>query len=630
MSKNGAEALPQEASARQSLSVRVLLLLVVLIPTGGMILMASVAASRAASERDDAARLEQSVARLEAIIDARAAIADEEVLSSVIAIAADLGVGAAEVGELYGVDYVAELAAARAEVDADGMLGREAAVAESVAELRSVRAALDAGTAGFAELSPVIGTVRANLDLVWSQEYGRQAGTDGSGRLLALTHRYLDALNDAYLALAAGSERATHAIHLLSGSAITEEGRAALLDASARYDAAVASLASHLGPRAATAWQAHTTDPAGQRFESTLEDAERLAISGAPSPLAADPEALGDALIDGDPWSVGLTETVRAAAADLATASRAQASDAARDLRLLLVGALLLTLATLGGAVLIARVVTRPVRRLEEAARQIRGGRFDLEPLVVSGPRELADTASAFNEMATTLAAVEAHAVALTDDPDAPVLADELPGRTGRALQVALNRLRSSIQAAERHRRELQQAATHDDLTGLLNRPAALEVVERDISRVERDGGVVVALFIDLDGLKAINDAHGHAAGDDALRLVADALRSSTRAADVVARLSGDEFLVAGVAHDLPAEIEALAERVHAAIGAQVLECDGSRMHLRASVGVAVAAPSDSVHTLVNRADEALYTAKRHGRNRIAWHPETRAVLPQD
>src|SRR3546814_6265442 len=88
--------------------------------------------------------------------------------------------------------------------------------------------------------------------------------------------------------------------------------------------------------------------------------------------------------------------------------------------------------------------------------------------------------------MAGTLSAVEAHAVALADDPEAPLLSESLPGRTGRALQVALNRLRSSMQVAEQRRRDLEQAATHDALTGLLNRAAAFEMLDHDLARMER------------------------------------------------------------------------------------------------------------------------------------------------
>ena len=90
-----------------------------------------------------------------------------------------------------------------------------------------------------------------------------------------------------------------------------------------------------------------------------------------------------------------------------------------------------------------------------------------------SGPREVADTIAAVDEMTSVFSAVEAFTVTLAEDPDAPSLDVPLPGRTGRALQTTLNRLRESVRHAERQRVILHEMATHDSLTGLLNRQAA-------------------------------------------------------------------------------------------------------------------------------------------------------------
>ena len=609
--------------------MRSLLLLVVLIPTIGMVMISTIAASRARDERNAAHRLVEGVTELLAIVDARAAIADEEVVSSVLTIAADLGASAQEVGEIYGVDYLGQLAEARVAVDNDPVLSADPTLADSLDALRALRPGITRGSVAFDELYPIIRAVRDDIDQVWHDQFQLQAGDEVASRLPANVHASLAAVNDTYLALSAGSNRATLAIQVFTGDAAMDD-TAALMDAKSRFAAAVDRFQDDLGPGAATAWRAFTEDPASQRFTHTLEEAEQSALSGEPSPLAGDPSAFGDALIDGDPWAARLTEIVRGAADDLSEISRGQAADASGDLRLLEGVSIVLTILSLAGAVVLARVVTQPIERLEEAAQQVHAGRFDLAPLRVRGPRELADTAAAFNDMARTLAAVEAQAVALADDPEAQVTGDQLPGRTGRALQVALNRLRSSIQVAERHRRELQRAATHDDLTGLLNRSAAVEVIERDLARVAREGGVVLALFLDLDGLKEINDQHGHAAGDDALRLVADALGAATRSTDVVARLSGDEFLVSGIAHDVPGEIDALADRVHNAVSEQVLVCASQEIRLRCSVGVALATESDTALSLINKADAGLYTAKRQGRNRIVWHEDPESAREAD
>ncbi len=617
----GATEEPQRPAA---LTVRLLLLLVALVPTVGVVALGATAAARAASERDAANQLRGDVTHLLTIIDARVAAADEEVASSVLTIGADLGVDAAGLEELYGIDYTAQLDAARAVVDADPVLASEPALAESVAAVRSLRPGIDAGTVPFDQLRAAARELNRDLDELWAEAFEERVLAEARGTLPAIVHARLDALDHTYLALTAGSTRATATGRLLIGPAtIGDVGT--VLDASTRFDSAVEGFEGRLGPQARAAWDAHTSNAAARRFTAVLDDAVVVALTGEPSPLSSDPAAFGEAFIDGTTWGEGLRDTVRGAASDLRAIGTTEAAHATSDLRLLQAGGSFLVLVSLGGAILVARVVARPIRRLEAAAHEIRAGRFDLPAIDVRGPRELADTASAFNEMTSTLSAVEAHAVALADDPEAALLSEELPGRTGRALQVALNRLRSSMRVAEQHRRELEEAATHDSLTGLLNRPAAIEVIARDLPRVAREGGAVAALFIDLDNLKEINDAHRHAAGDDALRLTAEALRTGTRATDVVARLGGDEFLVAGVVHDLPEEVDALAKRIHGAVSEQTLATGTDQVPLRCSIGIAIAEPGDTVQSLIDKADSALYTAKRRGRHQIAWHEPERS-----
>jgi diguanylate cyclase (GGDEF)-like protein len=179
------------------------------------------------------------------------------------------------------------------------------------------------------------------------------------------------------------------------------------------------------------------------------------------------------------------------------------------------------------------------------------------------------------------------------------------------------------MRGAEQHRRELEEAATHDGLTGLLNRTAALAMIERDLAQAARAGGQVMALFVDLDGLKTINDEHGHAAGDDALQLTAEALRSTTRDGDVTARLGGDEFLVASIVGG-HVEVQLLAERIRAAVADQVLFGRHGPVSLHCSIGMAMSdAHVTTVDALIHRADSALYLAKGRGRNQVAWADAT-------
>lgn len=165
---------------------------------------------------------------------------------------------------------------------------------------------------------------------------------------------------------------------------------------------------------------------------------------------------------------------------------------------------------------------------------------------------------------------------------------------------------------AERERllRRLQELATHDELTGLLNRRAFEQELEEHLRYVDRYGETGGVLYLDLDGFKQANDMYGHQAGDQVLQQAANRLRSTIRKTDVVARMGGDEFAV--LLRDAgPAECVGTAERV-------VMEI--SKIHdpapVRASVGVAIC--TDAATNLVSLADEAMYQAKRSGGNRFA------------
>jgi diguanylate cyclase (GGDEF)-like protein len=165
-------------------------------------------------------------------------------------------------------------------------------------------------------------------------------------------------------------------------------------------------------------------------------------------------------------------------------------------------------------------------------------------------------------------------------------------------------------------RDQLVLRALHDPLTGLLIRPVLLEQVSRALSRLARYPHPIAVLFVDLDGLKHVNDVYGHAAGDALIRCFADQLRSSVRPCDTVARFGGDEFVI--LLEDLndDADAEAVAERVLQAARECPLPAELSAPPT-ASIGVAVTHRTDlSAETLVEHADQAMYRAKRSGGGR--------------
>lgn len=170
---------------------------------------------------------------------------------------------------------------------------------------------------------------------------------------------------------------------------------------------------------------------------------------------------------------------------------------------------------------------------------------------------------------------------------------------TDTDVQVALARLSGLISYCDR----LASEAMTDDVTGVLRRRAGEAELSRELDRARRtgDGGIVVG-FLDLDGLKAVNDTEGHAAGDHFLRAVVRAVRERVRSYDILFRYGGDEFVcvLLGVTHEQ-------AERTFADICGRVSVT--SRGHT-VSVGLAEAIEGDTADTLIKRADAALYQGR--------------------
>ena len=173
---------------------------------------------------------------------------------------------------------------------------------------------------------------------------------------------------------------------------------------------------------------------------------------------------------------------------------------------------------------------------------------------------------------------------------------------------MALSEAERRAATAEARAVAAEEESRLDPLTGLANRRAWELNLVHEQARCRRTGGSAVVLVVDVDGLKAANDTHGHLAGDLVLRTTAAALLHCVRESDVVARLGGDEFGVLAVDWDGPVP-EALVERVTDALaGAGVA----------ASVGGAVPELGESLLTTFHRADEAMYEAKRHRKQRAS------------
>jgi diguanylate cyclase (GGDEF)-like protein len=176
-------------------------------------------------------------------------------------------------------------------------------------------------------------------------------------------------------------------------------------------------------------------------------------------------------------------------------------------------------------------------------------------------------------------------------------------------------RLQDSLLAAQE---ALRFQATHDPLTGIWNHGALLELVRAEVERAQRKSSFVSLFMIDLDHFKRINDEFGHPAGDIVLHEIAQRLSLSVRPYDVLGRYGGEEFVV--VAAELTSErAYQFAERLRTAVSSTPILTSGSAVNVTVCVGVvSTQLHSDySVERLIKSADEALYVAKRNGRNRV-------------
>jgi len=192
----------------------------------------------------------------------------------------------------------------------------------------------------------------------------------------------------------------------------------------------------------------------------------------------------------------------------------------------------------------------------------------------------------------------------------------ELETRVAKA-EGEVRRLEARVVAAERE-------ASTDSLTGLGNRRRFDRALADAVARSEATGEGFGLLLADVDHFKRINDAHGHELGDEVLRAVAGAISRAARRSDVVARYGGEEFavLLPGAGHEV---VRAAGERIRKAVeGRELVVRDGGRSlgTVTLSVGCAVRSPGEPADSLVRRADEALYAAKRGGRNRVALAPD--------
>jgi diguanylate cyclase (GGDEF)-like protein len=237
---------------------------------------------------------------------------------------------------------------------------------------------------------------------------------------------------------------------------------------------------------------------------------------------------------------------------------------------------------------------------------------------------QLADNAAAgVGEHSSRVERISQEISELTADGETP-LEQVILGAAARLVE-ANDHLEQELASAktqlEAHAKQIEAhmaEARTDGLVGVANRRAFDEELARQCSSLEQEGKPFYLLLLDVDHFKQFNDRHGHQAGDEVLRGVGRILAESAREQDFVARYGGEEFaiLVPDVALD---EAQLAAEHFRSAVEAGKFEYEGLQLQVTASFGLAEAAAGQAPETLIQRADEALYAAKKNGRNRAFY-----------
>jgi len=611
------EGRARRESSRWRPGVRLLLTLVVLLPMLSVGILITSSAISAWSARQHARAVAADAATLDGVASARAYMNKLEVPLTAVAYARQVGISESELDILLHptVPFRDQINEQVAAINGYPTFSSTSVLQADVAALPNVILSMAEGSVSYGQVRDFLSGMASEIDRVWSRDYQRLQADISAWQPPGSFEVHASALRQTYQAFVAGGHEIEGAIYVLEGTGPTDAPQE-LIQASGVFDTASVEFAGQLSPKAHQAWHRLQTNSVDRHFAATVQQALTVVLKNLPPPFVGNVTFAGESMAPGLHYLADLNALVTAASQDLHNTALTQASAATQRLigETIFLG--LLALVCLGGVLIAGRTLTRPLKKLAAEALQVHRGEFDLDRLSGTGPREIVTTTAAFNDMAATLRAVEAKAVALAaEDLSDPELQVPLPGRTGQALQASVDRLATRIRERELQRQLLHEAATHDGLTGLLNRAAVLDYLTHDVGRRRDSGETVAVLFIDLDGLKPLNDAYGHEAGDAAIFATAVALMQATDTCDVVGRLGGDEFLVV-LCHEHSCDGDAVVARIRDSVSSCSVPVGDAMVPLEASLGVALAHcdPDTDPMMLVRQADEAMYEAKRIAR----------------
>lgn len=261
--------------------------------------------------------------------------------------------------------------------------------------------------------------------------------------------------------------------------------------------------------------------------------------------------------------------------------------------------------------------------------RQLTDAQERLKNMLVGFVDRLAGLSESTTQYHQTLADCATRIREASDIEELGTVVERLIGETQAVQETAarssaeIGALRHEVEAANsliaRLQRELDETSElvrFDPLTGVLNRKGLDEVLEREIARARRQSSITCIGLLDLDNFKQLNDTFGHRTGDHALQHLAEVARGALRQEDIIGRLGGEEFLIVLPDTDEETAVKVMT-RLQRALTTHIFVADNSRILITFSAGIASVSPDGNAHDAIDRADKAMYAAKRAGKNRV-------------
>jgi diguanylate cyclase (GGDEF)-like protein len=601
------------------LGVTARLLVLVLVPVTATSLMGATFLSGRLAAARQADAVDHGVGKLRDLVMLRSALHTQQSISSMDLRLEQLGAERTAAVTFLGYDWRSEAPLARAQaMGAIASLGTDSPVqAEALAALfEHIDSRAIGSMATLGELSIYLGHTDADV----ARGFDHLEATATHPRLLAALRslRAVSGMVDVASTQVIGLSRIWFVSPTESPQSVTA-ALAQLGTATANFNSDARRLHTLGVPRVERAITELEASVEAQAFDGSA----REAVDGQAAPSLVTPEGTKAiaAVFRGYFARDELLKAVVTAAVD-SVRSEARSFSEAQHTAFVIWGAAMLALAgaSIAIAVLVSHSLARPLKGLARYAGEVNEGHLDVEPSASCdrGPQETRKVFEVVSALITHLKLLDAKASALANGNfDDPVLSHPLPGRLGRSLETSAAQLSLSMEEREDLQFHLAHQATHDLLTGIGNRPAAIAAIAAASERAARTGASYAVMFVNLNGFKSINASHGQPVGDQVLREVGTRLAANMRSGDVVARLGGDEFVL--VTEGLASAVEAtdIARHLIEIVTAPI-PVDELRIEVGAAIGIALSlGEAEEPLEILGRANAAMSRAKRQERSAV-------------